>query len=187
MSYVTIYRIGQDGIPNAYDEARVAPAGAPVIWRELWDRYLPGDYVRECMMGNGDGHKKLWPLWKEDRLHRYERVCLLWTFDRAFVKREAFGELGHELNTFFETIKERGVNPTLPEVASVLGRLYDEEDCMGACFQQTSVSDSPWFSYKTCPACEQEIDEQEPYNFLTGNHHFEIFDSLEELRLGTNT
>lgn len=175
MSYASVYKIRQDGDVETYAEVRNGMAGAPVIWRKL------GEKVGLGRFGDED---KLWKLFGTGRFSRQDDLCLGFTFDGTYVRREHIPELVEALEAFHLAHCE-GIVPTISGMAKALRRLYDEDPgARGACFQQTSVCENPWSFY------DGENDESRSFNFdrdTVNAYKAETFEVVDELdrKLGT--
>lgn len=166
MSAIEINVFGLDGACRPYGEVRNAMDGALTIWERLSDKYrLPFHPWK-----TEDG----FPIWKacnQGKLSEADRICVLFTFDNAWVRREHVAKLVEALRAFHAGhVAGTGITPSIAAVADALEAAAKDETILGFSFNQTSVNSNPWFSYS------DGADEPTPYNVLTGTRHWEIFD-----------
>lgn len=168
MSYATVYKILLTGDVEHFADVRNGAAGAPVIWRKLGEKVGLAGYGRE---------DAVWDLFGKGRFTRQEDLCLGFTFDGAYVRKEHLGELAEALEAF-HAAHCAGLVPTIAGMAEALRRL-EKEDVRGACFRQTSVCDHPW-SLRV----EGDEDERRSFNFerdKVNNFKAEPFEVVDEL------
>lgn len=197
MSYTEIYGFKKDGTAFLAGEIKNAWRGAPAIWGILEERYLPPyipDYIKYCNwyredmsyeeiverngfqptrnssppFGEHNPMKEIWDLNQREDISWPDLIALYTTYDNALAKRENFKAIIDAFDTF------EG-KTSLPEQARVLERLLADEDCIAVGWNQTSVNADNW-----CNIGEPDEDgDATPYNCLTGDQHFWIFDEEE--------
>ncbi len=164
MSCSTVYKIMPDGAVEHFADVRNGSACAPVIWSRLCEKV--------GLRRWGD-EGKLWPLMGTGRFTRDEDVCLAFTFDGAYVRREHIPELVTALRAFWNVVDVPDadgyhISPTIPGLADALERLLAEPEAevRGACFRMTSVAEHPWWLYARNEDGEREDDDEgRSFNF----------------------
>jgi hypothetical protein len=116
---------------------------APRCWSHLADKYIPEkpDYAMD------DQHlTKVWALANDDRLSLEEKICLMMTFDGAYVPLENLGQAAAACSLFGVHCEDhRSVNhwPALGEVLQELSTQKFNRHAIGVALSPTSVCD-PW-------------------------------------------
>lgn len=188
MSYTEIYGFDKEG--NAYleDEVKNAWRGAMAIWIYLEEKYLPifrPSYVPKHLpdsmieeychykpsrasssFGEDNPMKEIWNLVDSDKPKECEKVVLGSTFDMVTVKKE-------NLSRLISAFREFEGNTSLKEQADVIEKMLSDENCIAVGFNQTSVNADTWSSY----GYDEETGESTPYNILTMDKHWELFES----------
>lgn len=164
MSYTELFGFDRKG--NAYPQAEVENAwrGAMAIWNIMEKRHLPPAPYSRLM--NPVEAKKIWGLYADKRVPMHERIVLLSTMDKCLVKKEDFPRL-------IEAFRKFEGDTSLPEQADILETMMADDDCIAVGWNQTTVSASHWSRY------DEDADDEIPYNCLTGEDHFWLFDDLE--------
>lgn len=163
MSAVEIYAIRPNGEAVDYGDVGGAMACAPLIWSELCGRYLNDPYgylVKKTQ-------DRLWRLFYEPGpISQTDRICLGFTFDDVWVKRENLPGLADALEEFWKGLGKDYV-PTIPAVVEKL-RAAIAEDIRGVCFNQTSVNGNPWEVLiwpEGADTKEDDPSDRRPFNF----------------------
>ncbi len=195
MSCTEIYGFDKDG--NAYLQAEINNAwrSAMAIWRILEEKYLPPyipDYIKhanwyspemsfdEVVAKNcfkpsrlvmsfikDNPAQEIWDLAASEKVSVTDKIVLLTTFDKVIVKKENFSRVIEAFNAFEgET--------SLKEQAAVLREMLGDENCIAAGWNQTSVNANTWSTYN----CDDKTGKCVPYNCLTQNEHYWLFDEL---------
>jgi hypothetical protein len=205
MSYTEIFAFNKEG--NAYmaGMARNSWRGAMMIWNIMEERHLPPyipEYVKPCnwyhpgmtaeeieakngfkprrtapTLGKGDNPaREIWALADNPEIPRHERIVLLTTFDDCLVKKEDIPRVVEALRAF-EGDDHKG-ETNLGEQADILQAIYDDHpEIIAVGWNQTSVTCENWGTFG---GCDEESGEPIPYNCLTGDKHYWLFDELKE-------
>lgn len=197
MSYTEIYAFNKKGFAYFYGEIRNAWRGAPAVWREIEKRHLPAyipSYVKCCnwyrpgmtaeevakrngfmptrasSMPTKDENPtaEIWALADDVIIPEHERIVLHTTFDRCLVKKE-------DLPRVIESFRSFGGETNLPEQANILERIMADPEIVAVGWNQTSVNADTWTN---AGGYDEEKDEASPYNCLTGDQHYWLFDEL---------
>ncbi len=186
MSYTEIYGFNKEGF--AYSEADVKNAhrGAMAIWSILENRYLPQyrpSYVpsyisdeelerychykpaRTSAFMDENAMKEVWNLVDDERLKDCEKIALASTFDHVIINKDDFPRL---INAF----REFEGQTSLKEQADIIEKMLTDENCIAVGFNQTSVNGDTWTNLG---GFDEEVEECIPYNILTGDKHWELF------------
>lgn len=197
MSYTEIYGFNKEG--NAYFQGEVKNAlrGAMAIWGILEEKYLPPyipEYVKcanwfypgitydEVVSKLGysptrlspsfsktNPAKELWDLADSDKLSRQEKIVLMTTFDYVLVKKQ---DLSKVVDAFIAFEGET----SLAEQAKILQAIAADDSCIAVGWNQTSVNADTWASMG---GYDEENGEPIPYNCLTGDKHYWLFDEIK--------
>lgn len=164
MSYTELYKVGQSGDVELHREYQNSWRGAILIWQAMAKRYLPMDFG--LMMARQD-LQPLWDLAKDQQVPLAHRITLASTFDRVMVKHEDFPRLIAAWEQFGRDFGDSG--HLLAQIVT-LRELASDPNCQAVCWNQTSVSDSPWYV--------QDCDTEEycPYNITRNTNHWFLFD-----------
>ncbi len=196
MSCTEIYGFDKEG--NVYLQAEISNAwrGAMAIWESLEEKYLSPyipDYIKHAnwyspemsfneivarngfkpsrllpSFGEGSPVQEIWDLADSEKVCVTDKIVLFTTFDKVLVKKEDLSRVIEAFNAFEgET--------SLKEQAAVLQKMLGNENCIAVGWNQTSVSADTWGNYNY----DDETDERLPYNCLTQDEHYWLFDELE--------
>lgn len=196
MSQTEIYGFDQSG--NAYFKAGIKNSwrGGMAIWSFLEEKYLPPyipDYVKvtnwyydgisfdevvenlgyeptrvTSPLGKDNPLQEIWDLADSEELSLNEKIVLYTTFDSVLVKKENMPRVIEAFNKF------EGVT-SLKEQAAVLAEMFEDENCIAVGWNQTSVNAKTWDNY----AYDEKTGDGVPYNCLTQDEHFWLFDELD--------
>ena len=171
MSSTVIYAFDREG--NACKEIGIRNAwrGAMSVWDIMESRHLPPYYMqgiklRRVICGAAAANE-VWALADNKEIPEHERIVMLTTMDKCLVKKE-------NLPKVIEAFRKFDGITSLPEQADILEKLLADDNCIAVGWNQTSVSSSFWFKYN------EETGKITPYNCLTMNDHFWLFDDLNE-------
>lgn len=176
MSSTIIYGFNKEGEPFFLGATKNAWRGGMAIWRELEKRHLPPYYVRYdkiypisrlAAFSDEDAAKEIWDLAKRKDIPLHERIVLHTTFDYCLVKAE-------DIPKVIDAFRKFGGTTSLPEQADILEKLPEGTIAVG--WNQTSVAADDWSNKG---GYDEENDEPIPYNCLTMNEHYWLFDELE--------
>lgn len=175
MSYTEIYGFDREG--NAYGVADIHNAwrGGYAVWKTMEERHLPPKFAYgrkvsrlSLALMDKDATGEIWSLADNKEIPEHERIVLFTTFDKCLVKKE-------NLSRVIEAFRKFGGETSLPEQADVLEKLLEDDDCIAVGWNQTSVSCDTW---TTKGGYIEETDESVPYNCLTMDGHYWLFDEL---------
>lgn len=196
MSQTEIYGFDQRG--NVYFKAGIKNSwrGAMAIWAFLEKKYLPPyipDYVKATNwyydgisfdevvenlgyaptrvtspLGKDNPLQEIWDLADNEELSLNEKIVLYTTFDSVLVKKENMSRVIEAFNKF------EGVT-SLKEQAAVLAEMFEDENCIAVGWNQTSVNSKTW---DNC-VYDEKTGDWFPYNCLTQDEHFWLFDELD--------
>jgi hypothetical protein len=176
MSSVEIFGFGKNG--GAYKVAGIQNSwrGGMAIWRILEEKYLAGIYSPpsapacipyRCIGFKVEVLKEILALFDNKAVSVIDRIVLGSTLDGVIVKKEDFPRLIEAFNAF-----EGETN--LKEQAVVIKKLLENENCVAAGWNQTSVNGDTW----DCYGYNEETDESIPYNIFSGDEHWFLFDEI---------
>lgn len=200
MSYTEIYAFNQEG--NAYMAGLVRNSwrGAMAVWNIMEERHLPPyvpEYVKACnwyrpgmtaeeiearngfkprrtapTLGKGDNPaREIWALADNVEIPLRDRIVLFTTFDDCLVKKEDIPRVIEAFRAFEDGDHKGETN--LGEQADILQTIYDDPETIAVGWNQTSVMCENWSNIGVC-----ENGEPIPYNCLTGDKHYWLFDEL---------
>lgn len=177
MSSTLIYGFDKGGSAFFLDATQNSWRGGMAIWRELEERHLPpyyGKYDKVCPISrmvafyDESAAKEVWNLANRKDIPIHERIALHTTFDCCLVKAE-------DIPKVIDAFRKFGGTTSLPEQADILEKLPEGTIAVG--WNQTSVNSDDWGNKG---GYDEENDEPIPYNCLTMNEHYWLFDELEE-------
>lgn len=164
MSALEVYVIDASGeVAGSYD-ARNSHGGAPHIWRQIAAKYGFEDPMMALISSKPGATDAFWKLQGSGKLTPIEDDMLAFTYDAIWVRRANVLRLIASISAWFAENrlmrsyegKMVEVAATLDVTAGILRRVLAEHpDCMGVCFNMTSVNSSPWC--KPDPANEDEV------------------------------
>lgn len=182
MSCTEIYGFNREG--NAYWVADIRNAwrGGFAVWTAMEERHLPpkicyGREMSRLVLAHMDkgATSEIWGLAENKEVPEHERIVLFTTFDKCLVKKE-------NLPRVIEAFRKFGGETSLPEQADVLEKLLEDDNCIAVGWNQTSVSCDTWTSKG---GCIEESGESVPYNCLTMDGHYWLFDELNSTEEAT--
>jgi len=149
MSYTSVYEVFKTKA-NCLTELHNGHGSGPAIWDYV---SLKCNGVKLPMFGKLDA---FWRLWKDQRLDKDEKACLLSTYDYAVVEKKylfEFAKACHRIHDKIISETEWTWNH-FSNIGDTATKLYDKHDhrSFGLGIGCTSVSD-PWefkFNYKEC-------------------------------------
>lgn len=179
MSYTEIYAFGKDG--NAYLAAEVHNAwrGSMAVWQTMEKRYLPQFYdhgvkttrLLSGKQGEDDPAREVWALADNLEIPLHERIAMSVTFDDCLVKAE-------DIPRVVDAFRKFGGETSLKEQADILEKLLElDPDVIAVGWNGTSVTAENWAN---TGGYDEENEEVLPYNCLTGDRHYWLFDELKE-------
>lgn len=188
MSSTEMVYFTKDGFAHHGTDIQNAWRGAMAVWHFIEEKYLPPfkpSFVVpfsediESLLGyqpmrsnasvmEGEPIREVWQLYHDERISKIDKIVLGTTFDRALVKKEDFPELIQSLRDFEE-------DGSFKEQADVIERWLSNDDIIAVGWNQTSVTNNQW----TQAHYNEPEDEYLPYNCLTEENHFWIFDDFE--------
>ena len=172
MSSTIIYTFDKNGVAHHFADVKNAWRGAMAVWMELEKRHLPpyrtGYSRMAAMFCDEKAVNEIWNLADREDIPLHERIVLYTTFDNCLVKVE-------DIPNVIAAFRKFGANTSLPEQADLLENLPNGTIAVG--WNQTSVSGEDWSNFG---GYDEENDVGIPYNCLTMDKHWWLFDELEE-------
>lgn len=185
MSYTEIYGFDLKGNANFEAEVRNAFRGGMAVWRIMELRHLPPlppKYGMEChrystfpVGGAENPLKEVWALADNLDIPVDQRIVLFTTFDNCLVKKQDLPRVIAALRAF-EGEDHKG-ETNLGEQADVLEQIAADPEVIAVGWNQTSVNADTW---SNAGGYDDVKDEPIPYNCLTGDAHYWLFDELKE-------
>ena len=155
-----MYKVHPDGqVAGAY-EVRNAMAGALYIWECLREKYGVGSALN---------YDPLWKLFTDDRMDLADKIAMGLTFDRVIIRRENLPPTIHVLQRFVSSLDG---TPTLVGIIDALKKLAQDQECVGVCFNHTSVAESYWEKR------DEGTDGGRRYDLNIDQGHWFLFDEL---------
>ena len=146
---------------------------------------MRGKPIEEAVIPIHDSEfmNQFWPLFRRPELENFERIVLLSTYDRVWVKSERFEELLVAFRDFEKASESMGLETHIGRYADDLDKNMEliSDQMIGCCWHITSVVSNPWEIF------DEATEEFLFYNVKTGdNGHWELFDdcltpALEDL------
>ena len=170
MSSTIIYTFDKNGTAYLYAIVKNAWRGAMAVWRELEKRHLKPfrtGYSRMAAFWDENAAKEIWNLASREDIPLHERIVLHTTFDKCLVKAE-------DIPKVIDAFRKFGGDTSLPEQAYILEKLPQGTIAVG--WNQTSVTCEDWSNFG---GYDEENDASIPYNCLTMDKHYWLFDELE--------
>lgn len=202
MSCTEIYAFDKAGNAYLYSEVRNAWRGAMAVWDIMEDRHLPmyipgfikccnwyrpGMPAEEIERRNGfklrrmsismstnekpDPADEIWALADNPDVPKHERIVMHTTFDRCLVKRE-------DIRRVVDAFRQFEGNTSLKEQADILELMAADPEIIAVGWNQTSVNGGNWAN----AGGYDENGEWIPYNCLTMDRHYWLFDEMEGAR-----
>lgn len=179
MSYTTMLTVMKSGAMRHKHEYRNSHLSAPIIWTQLYDKYVPhGPYA---YMFSDEESKKLWALAKDSRLAEHEKIALVLTFDNLVLKKKYFASVVDALRKIetdcVAAMKKKHGEGTidsthLTAIANDLEALQKDKTVQGVAFIWTSVCGDCWDS----PRQDHESTRHTPYNIKKDKEHWFMFE-----------
>lgn len=196
MSCTELYAFDKTGNAKLFDTVHNAWRGGMAVWRIMEERHLPlciPDFVKRSWwyypemdedeiikrlglkpsrlaLSDSKSMEEIWELADNKNVPIIERVVMYTTFDGALVKRENFSEV-------ITAFREFDGETSLPEQADILEKMLAQNDIIAAGWNQTSVNLDTW---DNIGGYDESAEKYIPYNCLTGNQHFWVFDKFKE-------
>lgn len=194
MSNTQIYAFGKDGYASYFGNIENSWRGAIAIWDILERKYLP-PYIPSWVkkerwyspemdaeeIASKLGYtptrlttlitetlREVWDLVDDAKVSITDKIVLATTFDKFLVKQE-------ELPRVIEAFNAFEGNTSLKEQAQILQRMYEDEDVIAVGWNQTTISFEGYINYNY----DEQTGECTPYNCLTQNDHFWLFDEID--------
>lgn len=197
MSYTEIYAFDAEGNAKIYGETRNAWRGAMAVWNIMDERHLPPyipdsvkclawyrpeipyEEIVKCIgfkpgrlnafFGKGENPvNEIWSLANSLRVPLHERIVLHTTFDRCLVRKK-------HLHRVIDAFKRFEGETSLKEQADILQKAADDPGIIAVGWNQTSVNADSWYN---AGGYDEATEESIPYNCLTGDSHYWLFDEL---------
>lgn len=172
MSFTEIYGFRKDGQCEWRLDIRNAWRGAMAVWQDLEKRYLPPIRRSTRLFSFTEGETKdIWELFYCPRLSTAERIVMGTTFDNVLVRAA-------DVPKILEAFRDYPGETNLKEQADAIEKLCANDDCVAIGWNQTSVSANTWAN---AGGYDEEKDESMPYNFMTMDRHWWLFDEKGQL------
>lgn len=194
MSSTELFGFDRSGDAYFLGETQNSWRGAMAIWGILEEKYLPSyipDFIKACNWYQPDmsfeevarrngykpsritslieekGMKEIWDLADSDKVSMTDKIVLFTTFDKCLVKKQ-------DLPRAIEAFRAFEGETSLKEQADILEQAFGYEDCIAIGWNQTSINGDSWDCMGPC----DEEGNGTPYNCLTQNEHYWLFDEL---------
>jgi hypothetical protein len=193
MSTTEIFGFAKDGSAYFLGETKNSWRGGMAVWGILEEKYLPPylpSYAppgvlsvdeferhlgwrptRTSSIMDEKAMKEIWDLSDSKKVSTTDKIVLFTTFDKCLVKRA-------DIPKVIEAFRNFEGETSLNEQADVLQQALDDEKCIAVGWNQTSVNGDTW---GTIGGYDEENDESIPYNCLTQNEHYWLFDELKSM------
>jgi hypothetical protein len=152
MSCTEMVFFNKDGAASEKIELENSWRGAMAIWSFLSEKYL------HRKLSFGSNIQEVVNLCDNETVSIQEKICLMTTLDKVLVKEENFEKVLMAFRAF------EG-NTSLKEQADVL---ESRDDVIAVGWNQTSVSENFW------------LDREKPYNCITEEEHWWLFEELPD-------
>jgi len=181
MSYTELFKFNKKGEAEDLGEVHNAWRGAMAVWRILDKKYLPpftpewaksiGETDREYSRASDMiAIKEIWGLQHNNDVSKSDKIVLGTTFDNVIVNKE-------NMPLVISAFKEFEGETNLLEQAEILEEALKDEDVIAVAWNQTSVCGDNWTNIG---GYDEDEDEYVPYNILTQDKHWELFQEDEE-------
>lgn len=175
MSYTEIYAFDKEGNAHLYGKIQNAWRGAMAVWRTMEERYLPPYQMHGIktsrtlggIFGGKNPAMEIWKLADSLKVPIDERIVLHTTFDKCLVKKE-------HLHCVIDAFNRFDGDTSLQLQAQILEQMEKDPDIIAVGWNQTSVIADTWSNYRY----DDVIDAPMPYNCLTGQDHYWLFEQL---------
>jgi hypothetical protein len=198
MSYTEVYRFKKNGEAQLFDEHRNAHRWAMAIWIIMEELYLPV-YIPEWAKGlpasmkkeaysrsgglDGDAIKEIWNIYKDPNVPKRDKLVLGSTFDEVIILKENLAELiqayrdfGKETNGLkIKAYDNNEWSSGCEEIANILEEALKDEETIAVAFG-ISLSSNQWSD----GSYDEETEEYLPYNILTQDNHWNLFEDFKE-------
>jgi len=165
MSCTELYKIDKKGDISLYEEFGNSHLGAMYLWRSVFEQYKETHFPKEeylHVLLNGDEQSKFWDLFKDESVPKFLRILLLNSYDAIMVKKEDFKTLLEAFKEYNDTFIEDNTNDHYLSYITAIEKLLEDTDCIGICWNQTSINCSPWSVYiDEDPETGEELPEEE--------------------------
>ncbi len=207
MSFVHIFSFDSSGFAHKAGEVRNSWLGAMAIWRIMEFRYLPpyrpDDLLKESWYrpemtdddirricgylptrvipsfnlsgSSADPIQAIWSLADDPSVPLSDRIVLSTTFDNCLVRKCNIRRVIEAMQEFER--EEDKWETNLSEQVSILQSILADPDIIAVGWNQTSVNADDW---ETKGEYDEASGTCAPYNCLTGNKHFWLFDDFKE-------
>lgn len=179
MSYTEIVAF-KNGKACDVKEIQNAWRGAMSVWMLMDESHLPPYYAswdpakkvsRASAMMDPNAMKQVWELANNENVPIDERLVMGTTFDKALVKRENLTRLIEAFKNFDKTYPDKS---SMLEQSEILESFLEDEEIDVVGWNQTSVSENPWFTWN------EDKEEYVPYDINTMEEHWFLMDDFKE-------
>ncbi len=187
MSYTEIFSFDKGGNAHFAGEVKNAWRGGMAVWRIMEERYLPPykiwNHETSRLMAGIASQKgvrnpmqDVWDLADNPKVPEHERIVLFTTYDHCLVKRE-------NVQKVIDAFRKFEGDTSLPDQAAVIEQLIKDNNCIAVGWNQNSVLADTWGN---AGGYDEEKGTSIPYNCLTGDAHYWLFDELGKRLDGDN-
>jgi len=183
MSCTEIFGFNKKGDAYKLGEIGNAFKGAMMVWNYLDKKYLPKYYPEWAKVLNGSKDelyyrtsdseeiKKIWALFKSDKIALTDKIVLGSTFDNVIVKKENISKL-------LKTFREFEGETSLKEQADLIEKAVEQNNnLIAVAWNQTSINGDNWTNYHY----DDAKDEYSPYNIFKDTGHWELFEEYKNV------
>jgi hypothetical protein len=164
MSHTTIIHIVPGESIEYGEELSNSSGGAAYVWNAIGNKYISA-----FSWSNQSSFDRLWELWKNKTIPVHQRAVLMFTFDRAYVKKINYARMARHIRAFLADFPNTdGWVCYWEEIASILEGA--ESPAIG--LYCTSVSDNPFHG--------RWNEEKEEYDPIDWARCYELYEVLEQ-------
>ncbi len=167
MSYSEILNITPGIGAETIIELKNSHGSAPVVWSKLCTAAFG---CSEFGYWDGEYLEKLWKMWNNHNIPKFERAMIMMTFDRTYVSKKHFTRARRDILQFIEKypVDADRVNHW-PKIAEIYG---SDPDYIAIGIYHTSVGENPFQG--------DWDEEEEKYNTIDWGMAYDLYDKLDE-------
>ena len=175
MSSAELKIVKSNGKVDTYEEYGNSWGGHAFIWDSIYKTYLKNPTIEYDNWMTSDNQQKLWDSYKDPKIPTWVRTVMCSTFDHAIVEFDKLIEYADMLDMYSKEFGNPERVDHLPAWAKACRDIHKKGEAKGICFYATSVSDDPWCDFN------EESEEYDLYDINTGDKHFFVFESMEDI------